>query len=99
MMHVHVCQSCSWPLSEEGNFGTEQDGALSTSYCRFCYEGGQFTQADMNLADMIDLCVPFLVEEGMTETEARSKMSAVLPELARWRDEAAPSGTQASPRG
>ncbi len=86
MMSSHVCQSCSWSFRED-HAGTEKDGRLSALYCRYCYEDGQFAQADLNLEGMIEFCVPFLVEEGMTEVDARAKMTAVMPGLKRWSGE------------
>lgn len=50
------CQSCGMPLSkDEKGGGTNADGTLSTEYCSRCYAGGEFTQPDMTVDQMIDL--------------------------------------------
>jgi putative zinc ribbon protein len=37
------CQSCGMPLKKSlGGGGTNADGTISTMYCSYCYENGQF---------------------------------------------------------
>lgn len=82
-MNKPVCQSCAMPMEDEKLFGTNQDGSKNEEYCVYCYENGSFT-ANVTMNEMVNICVPHLVEEGMKEPEARDMMKDVLPKLKRW---------------
>lgn len=84
-MDQHYCQSCGMPMVEEAQYGSEAGGAKSVEYCVYCYEDGAFKQPDMSLEQMVEVCVPFLKEQGMPEKEARTLMEQQLPHLKRWR--------------
>lgn len=77
------CQSCGMPLTEEV-LGTEATGAKSPDYCHFCYVNGAFKQPEMTMEQMIELCVPFMVEGGMAKETATQIMRQSLPHLKRW---------------
>ena len=77
------CQSCGMPMSEEF-FGTNEDGTANDEYCSYCYVDGKFTAPEMTMNDMIDLCIPHMVEQGWVEEEARTLLEEVLPQLKRW---------------
>ncbi|MGG3571579.1 zinc ribbon domain-containing protein [Bacillus gobiensis] len=79
-----ICQSCSMPMSSEV-FGTEQTGEKTNEYCKYCYENGTFTQPDTTMEEMIEICVPHMIGEGMPEQQARSILKEVLPALSRWK--------------
>lgn len=79
------CQSCGMPINEEKLFGTEKEGVRSNEYCMYCYEDGEFRQAGITLEDMINICVPHMKEDGMSEEEARTILKQFLPTLKRWR--------------
>ncbi|ATH91972.1 transcriptional regulator [Bacillus glycinifermentans] len=83
-METLVCQSCSMPMAGEALSGTERDGAKSRDYCMYCYKNGEFEQPGATLEDMIEICVPHLIEEGRTEEEARALLESTLPHLKRW---------------
>jgi hypothetical protein len=38
----------------------------------------------MTMDDMIETCVPFMVEQGMAEDSARDLLKESLPKLKRW---------------
>ena len=41
------------PLKKSPNGGgTNADGSISTKYCDFCYEKGQFKQSDITAVEM-----------------------------------------------
>ncbi|QSF98972.1 transcriptional regulator [Bacillus paralicheniformis] len=62
-MEHHICQSCGMPMTSE-LFGTEKDGGKNRDYCMYCYENGAYTHPDATLKEMIDICVPYIKEEG-----------------------------------
>lgn len=81
------CQSCGMPMGDtDALYGTEADGGKSAEYCSYCYDKGAFT-FDGTMEEMIDLCVPPMVESnpGMGAEQARRMMEQFLPALKRWR--------------
>jgi hypothetical protein len=78
------CQSCAMPLANPEDHGTNADGGASDLYCRYCFQGGNFTQPDATVDGMVakvegimrDMAMPAGVIE-MTKT--------AIPRLARWR--------------
>lgn len=72
------------PLTDE-LLGTEANGAKNGDWCLYCYANGLFTQPDCTLAQMIEICVPFVVKEGMEEAQARAILNAQMPQLKRWK--------------
>ncbi len=85
-MEQKFCQSCGMPLGDvEGQYGTEKDGSHNHDYCTYCYQNGAFTR-DCSMEEMIDYCVPYMVQgnPGMTEEKARESMRQFFPMLKRW---------------
>ncbi len=81
-----VCQSCGMPLKMAEDFGTDEDGLHVIEFCRYCFEGGRFTQPDISIDEMIQLCADIIVEQGsMPRHEARDLMADMLPQLKRWK--------------
>ena len=83
---MQLCQSCGMPLTEE-LYGTNADGSANNEYCKYCYADGAFVAPEMTMSEMIDVCVPHMVEQGMTEEQARQIMEETLPMLKRWKQE------------
>lgn len=83
-MNQVICQSCGMPMEQENQFGTNKENKLVQEYCIHCYKDGTFTNPDITLEEMIDICVPFLVQNGMEESAARTMMQQFLPNLKRW---------------
>lgn len=79
------CQSCGMPLTTEGLYGTEKDGAKNRDYCVYCYANGGFTQPDITMEEMMQICIPHMTKSGMSEDEAPSLLNASLPLLKRWK--------------
>lgn len=75
------CQSCGMPLGDDSLLAREADGALSETYCKFCYVDGHFAN-DCTMEEMVEQCAPHL---GLAdEAEARAYMQRLLPTLSRW---------------
>jgi len=77
------------PLTEDAMYGKNADGSKNEEYCCYCFENGAFTNPDDTLEEMIESCVPFLVEdencpEADSADNARSMLQEVLPKLKRW---------------
>lgn len=79
------CQSCSMPLTKEEELGTNKDGSKNKEYCIYCYKDGEYTDKEITMEGMVEMCVPIMVENGMQEDEARKIMNNALPTLKRWK--------------
>lgn len=44
MGQTNLCQSCGMPIDQNTPGGTNTDGSISTKYCTYCYQNGQFTE-------------------------------------------------------
>ena len=77
-----VCQCCGMPL-EDAVLGHEKDGALNEEYCQWCYADGTYTYSNMD--DLIEVCLPHMVDSGFTEEQARAYMKERLPQLDYWK--------------
>jgi transcriptional regulator with XRE-family HTH domain len=77
-----ICQCCGMPLEDE-IIGRNEDGSLNEDYCKWCYADGTYTYSSMD--DLIDVCVPHMVNENFSEKQARSYLKQVLPKLDYWR--------------
>jgi hypothetical protein len=84
-MDMKICQCCGMPLSAD-LYGTNADGSLNDEYCKYCYVAGAFTMPEATVSEMIETCIPFMVEQGMTEEDARKMMEELLPTLKRWKE-------------
>jgi hypothetical protein len=83
---MKLCQSCGMPLSAD-LYGSNSDGSPNDEYCKYCYVDGNFTMPEATMSEMIEICVPFMVEQGMTEEDACKMMEELLPTLKRWKEQ------------
>ena len=82
---MDICQSCSMPLREAGDRGTNADGSPSQDYCHFCYQNGKFTDEGCSLEQKIDKIVGLARTMNIPEDNARQLARSILPTLKRWR--------------
>lgn len=82
-MSEKFCQSCGMPM-QGARYGQNADGTLSEEYCEYCYQDGAFT-SEVSMEQMMEVCVPFMVQGGMEEAQARELMRQSLPHLKRWK--------------
>jgi len=80
-----ACQSCGMPMNDPAVRGTEANGAHTEEYCMDCFENGAFKQPELTMEQMADICVGYMVEEGMEEAKARAILESQLPTLKRWK--------------
>lgn len=78
------CQSCSMPIDDTALRGTEKDGSLSSDYCTYCYQRGQFIQPNMSLEEM-KIFVRKIMEERKIPGNIIDMAVGSLPMLKRWR--------------
>ena len=77
-----VCQCCGMPM-DDSIIGKDKDGTPNEEYCQWCYADGTYTYSDMD--NLIDVCIPHMVEQGFTEEQARTYMKEKLPTLNYWK--------------
>ena len=76
------CQCCGMPLEDE-IIGKDKDGTPNEAYCKWCYADGTYTYSDMD--ELIDVCIPHMVNESFSEEQARAYLKQVLPTLDYWK--------------
>lgn len=78
-----ICQCCGMPLEDDSIIGRDRDGSLNEDYCKWCYADGTYTYSDMD--ELIDVCVKNMVNENISEDQARSYLKNLLPQLDYWK--------------
>lgn len=81
---ANYCQSCSMPMTNQAQYGTEADGTLSTEYCCYCRKNGVFVQ-DCTMEEMIEFCLQYGPAASMEKVQARKQMSEYFSSLKRWK--------------
>lgn len=85
----YYCQCCSMPIPDPALHGTEADGSASQSYCKYCYQEGDFTAKGVDMDEFIEATAQMEADAmGVTREEAVSLMATLLPHLERWKSEA-----------
>lgn len=79
-----ICQSCSMPITDRSQLGTNADGTTNEDYCVYCYKDGAFVHP-VSLREYIEMNIPFHDQAGMTEEQMRRHCETVFPTLKRWR--------------
>jgi len=81
-----VCQSCSMPMHQPKDFGTNQDGSKTEDYCCYCYQKGEFTEPDITMDQMVDKVAHMMAEmQHISEDHAIEMCTHFIPKLKRWR--------------
>ena len=80
--HQLICQCCGMPL-EDSVISHNSDGSLNEDYCKWCYADGTYTYGNMD--DLLEVCVKNMVNDDLTEEQARSYMKELLPKLDYWK--------------
>lgn len=82
-MENRICQSCSMPIEDENQLGTNMDGSKNNDYCVYCYKEGKFVD-DVDLDEYIEMNVAFAEQADMTKEQMREHCKKVFPTLKRW---------------
>ena len=87
MENINRCQSCGMELWEASLYGKNTDDTPNTEYCCYCLPNGAFTNPDETMEEMIESCIPYLVEDGTCPDaeSARAMLKEYMPHLARWK--------------
>ena len=79
------CQSCGMPLSAAEDFGTNADGSAAAEFCKFCFAGGEFTNPNQMLAEMIQSSIENMTSDLNMPTERATELAnSFIPTLRRW---------------
>lgn len=78
------CQSCTMPIDNAADRGTEKDGSNSTEYCKYCYQNGAFINPGMSLENMKALITEKMQEMHLPISITQKSMD-MLAGLKRWR--------------
>ena len=80
--HQLICQCCGMPM-EDSILAHNKDGSINEDYCQWCYVDGTYTYHDLD--DLIDVCVGHMVNENVSEEDARAYLKQELPKLDYWK--------------
>ncbi len=60
-----LCQSCGMPLNRDPKGGgSNADGSVSSVYCSYCYEQGEFTYKGTDVKEFQEFCRQKMIEGG-----------------------------------
>jgi hypothetical protein len=77
------CQSCTMPIDNINDRGTEKDGSKSSEYCKYCYQQGAFINSDMTMEQMRSFLATQMQKMNI-QTDIIQKSLDILPYLKRW---------------
>lgn len=81
---MKICQSCGMPMNDPSLYGKNKDGSPNDEYCVYCYPQGAFNNPNETFEEMVETCIPFMMKDGYTESEARDFLVTNLKGLKRW---------------
>ncbi|HTQ64667.1 MAG TPA: zinc ribbon domain-containing protein [Puia sp.] len=79
-----ICQSCTMPIDNVQDQGTEKDGTKSKEYCKYCYQNGSFVNPDMSFQEMKSFMEKMTQEMKLPQSVVQQSL-AMLPNLKRWK--------------
>jgi len=87
MENKNRCQSCGILMEDASLYGKNADGTSNREYCCYCFANGAFENPNETLDEMIESCIPYLVEDGTCadEAAARVMLKEHMPHLNRWK--------------
>jgi hypothetical protein len=77
------CQSCTMPIDNVGDRGTEKDGSKSNQYCKYCYRDGTFTNPDMTLGQIKKTVLMQMHKMNLADNIIQKSLNS-LSHLKRW---------------
>lgn len=85
-----ICQSCTMPISQDKDKGTERIGGLSQEYCHLCYQQGAFVDPRITVDGMYELVRGKMVEMHFPGFLAKMFAKKVYG-LKRWQSSRSPA--------
>ena len=79
------CESCTMPIDNVADRGTEKDGSKSSEYCKYCYQNGAFINPDMSFDEMKSLVITQMEKMNLPADIIQNSVRS-LPNLKRWRN-------------
>ena len=79
------CQSCTMPIDNVADRGTEKDGSKSNEYCKYCYQNGAFINPDMSFDEMKSLVITQMEKMNLPANIIQNSVRS-LANLKRWRN-------------
>ena len=79
----NFCQSCTMPIDNIEDRGTEKDGSRSSEYCKYCYQNGKFTDPGMTLEKMKNIVTTQMNKLSLPPATLERSLD-YLPRLKRW---------------
>ncbi|MES1213951.1 MAG: zinc ribbon domain-containing protein [Bacteroidota bacterium] len=77
------CQSCSMPIDNPADRGTEKNGSKNDQYCKYCYRDGAFILPEMTLEEMKNTVITQMKKRNIPENIIQRSLN-ILPHLTRW---------------
>ena len=79
------CQSCTFPMDNMEDRGTEKNASKSDLYCKYCYQDGAFTDPGMTLERMKEIAKTEMGKQHLPDTIIQQSID-MLPHLKRWQE-------------
>lgn len=79
------CQSCTMPIDNIADRGTEKDGSKSSEYCKYCYQDGALVNPKMTFEEMKSLVITQMKKMNLPPAIIEKSVKS-LPYLKRWRN-------------
>ena len=79
------CQSCTMPIDNVADRGTEKDGSKSNEYCKYCYQDGALINPNMTFEEMKSLVITQMEKMNLPADIIQNSVRS-LPNLKRWRN-------------
>ena len=79
------CQSCTMPIDNLADRGTEINGSKSSEYCKYCYQNGALVNPGMTLEEMKSLVITQMKKMNLPPAIIEKSVRS-LPYLKRWRN-------------
>ena len=79
------CQSCTMPIDNIADRGSEKDGSKSSEYCKYCYQNGALINPNMTFEEMKSLVITQMKKMNLPPATIEKSVKS-LPDLKRWRN-------------
>lgn len=77
------CQSCTMPIDNPEDRGSEKNGTVSQEFCKYCYKDGAFTNPGLSLDEMKKKVESEMRRQRFPDSLIQKALTA-LPYLKRW---------------